>query len=197
MKAIKFSDSELAFIKEHYESELESAEKYIVHVKEILAKLGVPKRLPIDVLPNKEEKIAKKRGRRPGKKTAGSTDAPKKRGRPPKSGSTEKQPELEKVVPEIKQEKKKPTLKLKRKQRVQVEKPAIDKIEVSAVTPEGKDSAQKKIKKPTKRRAYKRRKGKVFLAALSKPLKKKEPVPEQPLDIMSPPEVPPPQEPKE
>jgi len=41
MKAIRFSESELEFLKNHYELELVEAENYISEIKNILKKLGV------------------------------------------------------------------------------------------------------------------------------------------------------------
>jgi len=38
MKSIKFSDSELEFLKNHYEFELVGAENYISEIKNILSK---------------------------------------------------------------------------------------------------------------------------------------------------------------
>ncbi len=41
MKTIKFSDSELEFLQNHYELELADAENYVGEIKNILTKLGV------------------------------------------------------------------------------------------------------------------------------------------------------------
>lgn len=172
MKSIKLSDSELNFIREHYEAELEAAEKFMVQVKEILAKLGVPKKSSIDVSTEKEEKIAKKRGRKPGKKAAAFKDVPKKRGRKPKSGLIEVKPEQEHTGPILTEDKKKPAPKLKRTPKTKVEKPIAEKTDLKS---EKIMINQKKVGKTNKKKKTNRRfrKG-VYLAPLSKPLKKKE-----------------------
>jgi len=61
MKSIRFSESELEFLKNHYELELVEAENYISEIKNILSKLGVLAKEPIQEKPN--SKVRKKRGR--------------------------------------------------------------------------------------------------------------------------------------
>jgi hypothetical protein len=85
MKAIKFSENELEFIRNHYEGELEEAQKYIEHVKEILAKIGGIQKDSQNYTSDKEIKVGKKRGRKPGKKVSIVPSEPKKRGRKPKA----------------------------------------------------------------------------------------------------------------
>ena len=79
MSTIKLSESDLYFIRNHYEGELADAETYIKQVKEILKKLG---KNPIveDVI----VKEVKKRGPKPKTIVAAEHKAPKRRGRPPK-----------------------------------------------------------------------------------------------------------------
>jgi len=57
MKSIKFSESELEFLKNHYELELIEAESYISEIKNILKKLGA------EIKAAEPEKPRKKRGR--------------------------------------------------------------------------------------------------------------------------------------
>jgi hypothetical protein len=79
MKTIKLTETDLHFIRNHYEAELADAETYIKQVKEILKKLG---KNPIieDVI----VKEVKKRGPKPKTVVAAEPKAAKKRGRPPK-----------------------------------------------------------------------------------------------------------------
>jgi hypothetical protein len=60
MKSIRFSESELEFLKNHYELELVEAENYITEIRNILSKLGV---LAREVKADKPAKAGKKRGR--------------------------------------------------------------------------------------------------------------------------------------
>lgn len=61
MKAIKFSESELEFLQNHYELELSDAENYVVEIKNILKKLGVS---DTEITKEKPAKsTGKKRGR--------------------------------------------------------------------------------------------------------------------------------------
>jgi hypothetical protein len=61
MKTIKFNESELEFLKNHYELELMDAENYVGEIKNILKKLGVSERDAPKDKPVKSS--AKKRGR--------------------------------------------------------------------------------------------------------------------------------------
>ena len=80
MKTIKFNESELEFLQNHYELELLDAENYVGEIKNILKKLGV-----IEKEITKEKPV----------KTSG-----KKRGRPKKEKkvSTPVQPESQKSI---------------------------------------------------------------------------------------------------
>lgn len=77
MKSIRFSESELEFLKNHYELELVEAENYITEIKNILAKLGV---LAKEAIAEKPAKSGKRRGRPKKKATvvAEAAPAPKK-----------------------------------------------------------------------------------------------------------------------
>ena len=135
--------------------EIEAAEKYIITAKEILKKLGSTKKPSIDFIPEKEVKVAKRRGRKP------------------KSVSTEELPKPPKDVPVILEKKRKSTSKLKKAPKTKIE-PSVKNA------PDSKPA--KIIPKPTKvekpivkkKRANKRPRKGVFLTPLSKPLKKKE-----------------------
>lgn len=89
MKTIKFSDSELEFLRNHYELELTDAETYVAGIKNILIKLGAQGK------PSEEEPVVKKRPGRPPRseqKMEQPVPAPvpaerKKPGPKPKSGS--------------------------------------------------------------------------------------------------------------
>ncbi|MEI7500486.1 MAG: hypothetical protein WCK84_08540 [Bacteroidota bacterium] len=61
MRSIKFSESELEFLQNHYELELLDAENYVGEIKNILKKLGnIEKEIT-------KEKPAKKSGKKPGR----------------------------------------------------------------------------------------------------------------------------------
>jgi hypothetical protein len=190
MRSIKFSDSDLNFLRLHYEEELKAARDYIVRVEEILKKLGASEKPSINVLPEKEVKVAKKRGRKPGKKL--SVDTPvkekKKPGRKPKAFlvSTEVKAEPEPKAPESKKEAKMP---VKRALKTKQSKPIVEKKE-PAGKPEKSIPAANETKIPIKNRNKKPRPRKgVFLTPLSKPLKKKEPVDEASIPPSEPPVV--------
>ena len=82
MKTIKVSDKELQLIREEFTFEHANAVKYVNEIEDILKKLGVTIKPAKDVLPEKELKIGKKRGRKPKAKVE--VKEPKKRGRKPK-----------------------------------------------------------------------------------------------------------------
>lgn len=175
MRSIKFSESELEFLREHYKTEIEAAEKYIVTAKEILRKLGAPVKSILTAIP---EKAVKVRGRKPGKKATVDTTQkpstpPKKRGRKPKSVSTEESTMPSRDVPAILEKKKKqPSLKLKKAPEKKIE-PSVKKgpdLEPKTIIP-----SSPKVEKPIvkKKRTNKRPRKGIFLTPLSKPLKKK------------------------
>jgi hypothetical protein len=195
MRSIKFSESELEFLRERYKIEIEAAENYIIQAKEILKKLGSTKKPSIDIIPEKAGKVRVKRGRKPGKKATVDTiqkpsTPPKKRGRKPKFVSTEESTKPSRDVPAI-LEKKKPFSKLKKAPEKKIE-PSIQKtpdLEPKTIIP-----SSPKVEKPIvrKKRANKRTRKGIFLAPLSKPLKKKEPSSE-----LQPEPAPPAESPKE
>ncbi|MEI6681846.1 MAG: hypothetical protein WCO44_04425 [Bacteroidota bacterium] len=61
MKAIKFTDSELDFLKAHYELELSEVENYVAEIKNILKKFGVTNTVTAKEKPATSS--GKKRGR--------------------------------------------------------------------------------------------------------------------------------------
>ena len=89
MKTIKFSDDELTFLRQLYTDEIDSAERYVIQIKEVLNKLGGPVRLSkkTETVEN-EPKVAKRRGRKPKVKVI-EPEEPKKRGRKPKEKANE------------------------------------------------------------------------------------------------------------
>ena len=58
MPSIKFSETELGFLREHYEQELMEAEMYVAEIRKILSKLGRVEKETVTVAPEK-----KRRGR--------------------------------------------------------------------------------------------------------------------------------------
>lgn len=64
MKAIKFSESELEFLQNHYELELYDAENYVSEIKNILKKLGVIEK---EIIKEKPAKVKSKQRGRPKK----------------------------------------------------------------------------------------------------------------------------------
>jgi hypothetical protein len=146
MKSIKFTDQEIDFLQKQYLIELEEAEKYVESIKNLLDKLGNPK--PKKVL-EPVEKIPTKRGRKP-------------------------KVVKEEVVVEVIKKKRKPR-KDKGNIRVKPIKPVLQEIKPQEPVLTAVESKPDKTlvpkKKVKKRRNYKR-KG-IYLAPLSKPLKKK------------------------
>ena len=91
MKSIKFSESELDFLKNHYELELSDAENYISEIKNILKKLGVIEKEIAKEKPIKNS--GKKRGRPKKEKTApvkNASPAPAKPGKKSAAKKTKK-----------------------------------------------------------------------------------------------------------
>jgi len=90
MKSIKFNDSEVEFLINHYELELLDAENYIADLKNILKKLGSKEKYAIEPTPissDKKEKKAKPGRPRKNKPVSRETPVKKekgKRGRPKK-----------------------------------------------------------------------------------------------------------------
>jgi len=74
MKSIRFSESELEFLKNHYELELVEAENYIAEIRNILAKLGVLAKAASAEKP--AGRTGKKRGRPKKKETVAEDQGP-------------------------------------------------------------------------------------------------------------------------
>jgi hypothetical protein len=67
MKTIKFTDQELDSMIEMYTAEMEEAQLYIAHIREVLKKLGAT---PVKTEIPEKEKTGKKRGPKPAVKKA-------------------------------------------------------------------------------------------------------------------------------
>lgn len=136
MKTIKFSETEIEFLKNHYELELLDAEKYISEIRNILKKLGV---------------IEKEMTREAPARTAA-----KKRGRPKKE---KKAPAVkaEKKAPAVKVEKKAPVAKPEKKAApvAAEKKPVPVKNEKAPVAKPVVKKAKKTVKKAVKKAAKK------------------------------------------
>jgi hypothetical protein len=163
MKAIKFTEQELDFLRTQYQLELVEAEKYVQEVKNLLKKLGVPS--TTDEIPEK---------RKPGRKKSQDQlikEAPvktAKRGRKPKVVTPVESVEKQNVrkVKAANVEKKNPQKKVKT---------VIENIPIPKPVNEKAKSEPPKIDKPKKktiRKSYKKRG--IVLKNLSKPLPKKE-----------------------
>jgi hypothetical protein len=192
MKTIKFSDSEIDLLTQLYLDELDMAENYVNQIKAVLKKLDVPIK-PVNEEPIEQElRLFKRREIKPDVKTAEKAE-PKKRGRKPRSVPTPESAPLTTPEPVKKEEKVKAEPKPKKavKAKVKAEKkpvakrtpkpkpeevkaPAtVESVVTSLLTkaPKKKEAKVAK-KKPTQRR---RKKGKVKIAKLSKPITKKSP----------------------
>jgi len=123
MKAIKFSESEMDFLKNHYELELLDAENYVGEIKNILKKLGVIEK---EITKEKPVKV-------PGRK----------RGRPRK----ERPAEVEGTTPAPVQ----PVKKAKEIKAVKPEAPASARINPEGTKAEKKSTAKIAAKKPVKK----------------------------------------------
>jgi len=152
MKAIKFSEKELEFLREQYQDELAQAKEYVDQIIEILNKLGVREKA------QKEEtvefKVYKKRGPKPKVKVDKPKVEPKKRGRKPKIVV----PILE-TVPEPKPEKKEGKKKVSK---VKAGKKAVKKTApkkkstkevIAAPVKEVKIAPKKEVKKVAKKKS--------------------------------------------
>jgi hypothetical protein len=81
MKTIKFSEDELTFLRQLYTDELDSAERYVIQIRDVLKKLGGPYRsTKKEETFENEPKDTKRRGRKPKVKVVEPRE-PKKRGR--------------------------------------------------------------------------------------------------------------------
>ncbi len=173
MKAIKFSDKELEFLKEQYMEELANAEMYIVQIKDILKKLGASTTSFKEETMKSEPKEPKRRGRKPKAKQAEPAEK-KKRGRKPRvSQPPAKEKAIVAAVAPVEVKKKSdfvsaPLKKVAAKQAKKAEEKPVKKIEKKPVAKTPVASAKKpKGKKASKRG---RPKGTVTLVRLSKPL---------------------------
>lgn len=101
MKAIKFSEKELEFLRLQYQDELAQAKDYVDQIIDILNKLGVPSKAIKEEAKEKEPKQYKKRGSKAKAKKVVAQKEPKKRGRKPQVSVVENAP-----VPTPKPEKK-------------------------------------------------------------------------------------------
>lgn len=157
MKAIKFNEKELEFLREQYQDELTQAKEYVNQIIGLLNKLGVRsksvKKEPIE--PN----VYKKRGHKLKVKVVESKGPPKKRGRKPKVLV----PAVElKPAPAPKPEKnefKKKVAKVKVGKKAVHKEPPLKKStakEVTAPVPEVKVAPKKDVKKKaTKKKSVK------------------------------------------
>ena len=160
MKSIEFTDQELDFLRKQYLMELEEAENYVESLRNILKKLGNPKRGKII------EPVEKQ---------------PKKRGRKPKLIKEEG------LAKPIKKKRKQRKDKGKgRRKVVKLVKPVVETKAPVVLATESKPPKKVVPKKKTKKKRNFKSK-RVVLAPLSKPLKKK-PVVETPLPIETTPE---------
>ena len=191
MKAIKFSEKELEFLRQQYQDELESAQEYVEQINDILNKLGVRAKSIKEEPKEKEPKQYKKRGPKPKVKVIEPKGPPKKRGRKPKIviQAVEHTP-----IPAPKPEKKAEPEKKKVAAKVKVGKKVVHKATplkkslakvepaTKSLTTFEKQTSKKEIKKVFKKKPNKKRrvKGLVTLKPLSKklPVLKSEPEPE-------------------
>ena len=84
MPSIKFSETELGFLRNHYEQELMDAEMYVAEIRKILSKLGKSEAETIVAAPEK-----KRRGR-PAKKTKTVKDTKEAAAKPKRKAKTRK-----------------------------------------------------------------------------------------------------------
>ena len=188
MKAIKFSDTELDFIRQQYQVELEEAEKYVENLKNILSKIGSPPK-GIETIEITEKK---RPGRKPKMQIEPTVKVIKKRGPKPKIQKEEtvitgvksgRKPSIKKEETVITLERKgrKPRSD-KGKQRLKTVKPVKPDVQSKKpILPPTESQTDKMFfsKKKVKRRRNYKRKG-VFLTPMSKPIKLKEEVEETP-----------------
>jgi len=162
MKAIKFSEKELEFLREQYQDELSQAKEYVNQILEILKKLGVReksvKEEPVEI------KVYKKRGPKPKVKTVESKVEPKKRGRKPKITI----PTLE-IVPESKPEKNEGKKKVS-KAKVGRKKKLTENV-VPTPVKEVKVAPKKDVKKVAKKKPEKKSPVKIETTPKTAPVK--------------------------
>lgn len=181
MKAIKFSDTELDFIRQQYQVELEEAETYVENLKNILNKIGSPPKgiETIEITEKKRRgrkpkiqieptvKVVKKRGPKPKVKIEPPVKEVKKRGRKPTIKKTEPIKTIEEKGRKPRSDKGKRRLKPVLKKSIQPTESETDKIFTAS---------KKKVKR---KRTYQRHG--VILAPMAKPIKFKEEIEETPV----------------
>lgn len=165
MKAIKFSEKELDFLRTQYQMELEDANKYVEDVKNILNKLGVK---PDAEMEPAEEKKPTRRGRPP----------KAKKEKPVKKGKRGRKPKvkIEQIIEEPKPESKPIKEKSTKKGKIPTSKKKVGPVEKTIPsTVEKPTSAAPKPPKPVSKKKSKKktnRKKGIVLKNLSKPLPK-------------------------
>jgi len=122
MKTISFSNQQVEFLIEQYESELVVAKEYVEQIVEILNKLGVNAKTAKENAVEKEPRQYKKMGRKPKVNVAEPKAPPKKRGRKPAIA-----PILEETAPVPAP---KPEKKTKKTKKVKVAKKAIKELAI-------------------------------------------------------------------
>lgn len=151
MKSIKFNESELEFLQNHYELELSDAENYVGEIKNILKKLGV---IGKEIA---KEKPVKSTGKKPGR--------PKK----------DKKTPADNAIPAPSRQTKKVTPKKVVKRKVKPAKKTkltgvkAEKTSVAKAAPKKKVRKVKKVKKSR----IKADKNSALKAQVSKPVSKK------------------------
>lgn len=164
MKAIKFSDTQIAFLREQYTEELANAEKYVEQVKDILKKLGgesdsneeaSEKEIKKSLKKEKKQKVKtaevrepKKRGRKPkavvavAEETPAVPAEPKKRGRRPRIQVEVSKPVAQSAEPVAQEKRKrgrpakeKKVVKIVKKEKVAA-KPKVKKVKLAKVKAE-------------------------------------------------------------
>jgi len=163
MKTISFSNQQVEFLIEQYESELVLAKEYVDQIVEILNKLGVNTKASKENTVEKEPRQYKKRGRKPVVKVA-EPKIPAKRGRKPKVAL----PTLIEAapVPAPKPEKNAKITKKVKVAKKAIKKPAIVKKEsakgAAAIkpisNPEPSPAPKKEVKKVAKKKSAPKKK---------------------------------------
>ncbi len=183
MKTISFSNQQVEFLIEQYESELVLAKEYVDQIVEILNKLGVNAKAPKENTVEKEPRQYKKRGRKPTVKVA-EPKIPAKRGRKKKVVAVPT-PIESAPVPAAKPERKTKKTKKVKEAKKATKKPAAAKKEsakgaaaIKAIlNPETAPAPKKEAKKVAKKKPASKRKAPAKKVAKPQP-KKQTPVAE-------------------